>query len=185
MTSRAVTAPAVTAPATVAVGTTRTPWGGVSVAVDLEGRSPVIVASCLGPLADLDPVLVRVGLAEVRRRRDKDPGGVLSLVTAWVDGDVDAILRPKVRQPGGEFRQSAWTAMRGIRGGTVASYADLAAAAGNGRAVRAAGSACALNAVAPFVPCHRVVRTGGQLGNYYYGTDIKRAILIHEGAIAQ
>jgi methylated-DNA-[protein]-cysteine S-methyltransferase len=155
----------------------------VSVAVDLEGPTPVIVASCLAPLADLESVLERVGLADTRRRRDRDPGGVLTLVGAWVDGDRDAILRPVVKQPGGPFRQAAWSAMRRIRGGTVTSYADLAAAAGNERAVRAAGTACAINAAAPFVPCHRVVRTGGSLGNYYYGTDIKQAILRHERAL--
>ena len=172
-------------PATaLAVGTTRTPWGGLSVAVDLDGQAPVIVASCLAPLADLDPVLERVGLADSRHRRDRDPGGVITIVQAWLDGDADAILRPHVRQPGGDFRQAAWSAMRRIRGGSVATYSDLASSAGSPRAVRAAGSACALNAIAPFVPCHRVVRTGGTLGSYYYGTDIKQAILIHEGALA-
>jgi methylated-DNA-[protein]-cysteine S-methyltransferase len=46
--------------------------------------------------------------------------------------------------------------------------------------VRAAGSACARNLVAPFVPCHRVLRSGGTLGGYYYGLDAKRVLLAHE-----
>ncbi|MEO8328467.1 MAG: MGMT family protein, partial [Candidatus Nanopelagicales bacterium] len=44
-----------------------------------------------------------------------------------------------------------------------------------------AASACARNMVAPFVPCHRVVRGNGTLGGYYYGLDVKRWLLSHEG----
>ena len=51
-------------------------------------------------------------------------------------------------------------------------------------AVRAVGNACARNLVAPFVPCHRVLRTDGTLGGYYYGLDVKRALLAHESAAA-
>ena len=73
--------------------------------------------------------------------------------------------------------QDAWLAMRRIAPGSTLTYAELAAAAGRPAAVRAAGSACARNLVAPFVPCHRVVRTGGTLGGYYYGLDVKSALL--------
>jgi O-6-methylguanine DNA methyltransferase len=48
-------------------------------------------------------------------------------------------------------------------------------------AVRAAGSACANNAIMLVVPCHRVVKTGGALGNYAYGVDKKQWLLSHEG----
>ena len=54
--------------------------------------------------------------------------------------------------------------------------------AGMLRAVRAAGQACATNRVAPFVPCHRIVRTDGSLGGYAYGLEVKEALLTHEGA---
>jgi methylated-DNA-[protein]-cysteine S-methyltransferase len=70
--------------------------------------------------------------------------------------------------------------MRAIAPGSTATYAELAAAAGSPTAVRAAGSACARNLVAPFVPCHRVLRSGGTLGGYYYGLDAKRVLLAHE-----
>lgn len=165
--------------AALAAVTMRTPWGPVSAAVDLSGEEPTVVASCIG--AALGDVLARVGIdaPEVRRGRSEE---VSDAVGSWIAGDVDAITRVAVRQPGTAFRQSAWAAMRRIPGGTVVTYAELAAMAGNPRAVRAAGSACAANAVAPFVPCHRIVRTGGSLGNYGYGIDIKQALLIHEGA---
>jgi methylated-DNA-[protein]-cysteine S-methyltransferase len=86
-----------------------------------------------------------------------------------------------VDQPGGTFRQAAWKAMRAVPPGEVITYAELAARAGNPGAVRAAGSACAQNRVAPIVPCHRIVRTGGGLGGYYYGLPVKEWLLAHEG----
>jgi methylated-DNA-[protein]-cysteine S-methyltransferase len=85
-----------------------------------------------------------------------------------------------VAQPGGAFRQAAWKVMREVPAGEVISYAELAARAGNPDAVRAAGSACATNMVAPIVPCHRIVRTGGALGGYYYGLGVKEWLLAHE-----
>jgi methylated-DNA-[protein]-cysteine S-methyltransferase len=72
--------------------------------------------------------------------------------------------------------------MREVPAGEVITYAELAARAGNSRAVRAAGSACAQNMVAPIVPCHRIVRTGGSLGGYYYGLPVKEWLLAHEQA---
>ena len=101
-------------------------------------------------------------------------------VAAYLDGEVSALDDIPVRQPGGEFMQEVWRLMREIPAGSTLSYGDLAAKAGNPRAVRAVGQACARNMVAPFVPCHRVVRSDGSLGGYYYGLDTKRWILAHE-----
>ena len=101
----------------------------------------------------------------------------------YFDGDLRSINSIKVRQPGGEFSQAAWSAMRRIKAGTVDSYADLAHNAGSPAAVRAAGSACAKNKIILIVPCHRVVKTGGAIGNYGPGVDKKIWLLRHEGAI--
>jgi len=65
--------------------------------------------------------------------------------------------------------------------GTV-SYAELAARAGSPRAVRAVGTACALNPVPLVVPCHRVVRSDGAPGGYRGGPDVKRRLLAMEAA---
>ena len=72
--------------------------------------------------------------------------------------------------------------MREIPPGETITYAELAERAGNPRAVRAAGSACARNLIAPIVPCHRVVRSGESrnLGGYYYGLSTKEWLLEHE-----
>ncbi len=75
------------------------------------------------------------------------------------------------------FRRDALAAVARVPYGRTATYAEVAEAAGNVRAVRAAGSACATNPVPIVVPCHRVLRTGGGLGGYLGGLDVKRALL--------
>lgn len=108
---------------------------------------------------------------------------ISDLLSDYFDGDISAINAITVRQPGASFSQAAWKAMRKVRGGTVASYGELAAKAGSPAAVRAAGSACAKNAIVLVVPCHRIVKTGGALGNYAYGLQKKEWLLRHEGAL--
>jgi methylated-DNA-[protein]-cysteine S-methyltransferase len=108
---------------------------------------------------------------------------ISDLLADYFDGDISAINAISVRQPGGTFSQGAWKAMRKVPGGKVLSYADLADRAGSPAAVRAAGSACAKNAIVLVVPCHRIVKTGGALGNYAYGLGKKEWLLRHEGAI--
>ncbi len=106
---------------------------------------------------------------------------ISDLIADYFDGDLSAINGVKVSQPGGSFSQAAWKAMRRVRSGRVLSYADLAKNAGSPKAVRAAGSACAKKAIVLVVPCHRIVKTGGALGNYAYGTNKKEWLLRHEG----
>ncbi len=81
---------------------------------------------------------------------------------------------------GTAFQEACWHALRAIPPGETRTYAQIAAAAGSPRAVRAAGSANACNNVAVLIPCHRVIRTGGHLGGYAYGLEIKRELLRRE-----
>lgn len=106
---------------------------------------------------------------------------ITDLLDDYFDGDIDAINGIKVLQPGGTFSQKAWKAMRKVKG--TISYSQLADRAGSPAAVRAAGSACAKNAIVLVVPCHRIVKTGGNLGNYAYGLKKKEWLLSHEGAL--
>ena len=108
---------------------------------------------------------------------------ITDLISDYFDGDLDALNGIRVRQDGAGFSQSAWKAMRKVKAGKVLSYADLADRAGSPAAVRAAGSACAKNAIVLVVPCHRIVKTGGALGNYAYGLVKKEWLLRHEGAL--
>jgi methylated-DNA-[protein]-cysteine S-methyltransferase len=80
------------------------------------------------------------------------------------------------------FRRTVLAHLSQIGYGKTASYAAIAAAAGNPKAVRAVGTACATNPLPIFVPCHRVVRSDGSIGQYGGGTDAKRALLALEAA---
>ena len=108
---------------------------------------------------------------------------ISDLLSDYFAGDIDAINGIVVRQPGAQFSQAAWKAMRKVKAGKTLSYAELADRAGSEAAVRAAGSACAKNAIVLVVPCHRIVKTGGALGNYAYGLSKKEWLLRHEGAL--
>jgi methylated-DNA-[protein]-cysteine S-methyltransferase len=80
------------------------------------------------------------------------------------------------------FRRTVLSQLTEIGYGRTASYAAVAAAAGNPRAVRAVGSACRTNPLPVVVPCHRVVRSDGTLGQYAGGAEVKRALLALEAA---
>jgi methylated-DNA-[protein]-cysteine S-methyltransferase len=81
------------------------------------------------------------------------------------------------------FRLRVQRAIARIPYGQTRSYTEVAAKAGNERAVRAAGTACGSNPLPLVVPCHRVLRTGGALGGYGGGLPMKRALLEMEGVL--
>ncbi|MBS3958688.1 MAG: methylated-DNA--[protein]-cysteine S-methyltransferase [Xanthomonadaceae bacterium] len=81
---------------------------------------------------------------------------------------------------GSDFQLRVWRALLEIPWGAVRSYAEVAAAIGMPKAVRAVAGACAANRVAVLVPCHRVRRSDGGLGGYRWGLDGKRALLAAE-----
>ncbi|HYE08201.1 MAG TPA: bifunctional DNA-binding transcriptional regulator/O6-methylguanine-DNA methyltransferase Ada [Planctomycetota bacterium] len=81
---------------------------------------------------------------------------------------------------GTAFQQRVWQALRRIPAGETISYTQLARRVGAPRAVRAVAGACAANAVAVLIPCHRVVRTDGSLSGYRWGVERKRALIARE-----
>ena len=93
------------------------------------------------------------------------------------DVSVDWALTPS------GFRNRALHAVARIPYGKTKTYAEIAKAAGNERAFRAAGTACGRNPIPLIVPCHRVVQSGGGIGNYGGGPEMKRALLDLEGSL--
>ena len=81
---------------------------------------------------------------------------------------------------GTAFQEAVWQELRKIPEGETRSYADIAAAIGKPKAVRAVGSANGANHVAVLIPCHRVVRSDGTMGGYAYGLEIKGRLLEKE-----
>lgn len=81
---------------------------------------------------------------------------------------------------GTAFQRRVWEALRAIPAGSTTTYAALAAQLGAPKSVRAVAQACAANALAVAIPCHRVLRTDGALAGYRWGLSRKRALLDRE-----
>jgi AraC family transcriptional regulator of adaptative response/methylated-DNA-[protein]-cysteine methyltransferase len=81
---------------------------------------------------------------------------------------------------GTAFQQRVWQALRNIPAGSTATYSDIAERIGAPKSVRAVAQACAANAIALAIPCHRVVRRDGALSGYRWGVERKRALLERE-----
>lgn len=139
---------------------------------------PVVVAAGFCPAQDLVERLPADEATEIRVVRDLGP--LQEPIRRYLDGDVSAIDRLAVAQQGTELQQEVWDRLRAIPPGETRTYSELAGATSKPKAVRAVGSACGRNLIAPFVPCHRALRSDGSLGGYYYGLDVKRWLLDHE-----
>jgi methylated-DNA-[protein]-cysteine S-methyltransferase len=134
-------------------------------------------------LALVHPTLRPDGVDEVAPdAASGDPGlaEAVKAVTAYYAGDPHAVGRVPVRQRSGPYRELAWDVLRGVEPGERVTYAQYAARTGRPAAVRAAAGACAMNATALFVPCHRVLRTDGSLGGFRYGLAVKESLLARE-----
>jgi len=173
------------------LGMSPSAWSGGGAGVTI--RWTVVVTS-LGPLlvAATDKGLCRVSFGEdaaalaIRFPRAEivEGGEALASLAAEVVAQVEDPARGgdlPLDARGTAFQEAVWAALKAIPAGETRTYAELAAAAGNPRAVRAAGSACGANPLAVVVPCHRAQRTDGRLGGYAYGLERKRVLLRREG----
>lgn len=150
--------------------------GPFTAIVDAEGA---VLAS--GWTAALDELLPQVHpTLRPTELVEGDLGPVGDAITRYHGGEISAIDNIVVRQRSGAFLEHAWDVLRAVPAGAPVTYTEYAAKAGRPAAVRAAASACARNAAALFVPCHRVLRTDGTLGGFRWGVDIKSALLLHE-----
>jgi AraC family transcriptional regulator of adaptative response/methylated-DNA-[protein]-cysteine methyltransferase len=113
----------------------------------------------------------------------RDEGGMRELV----EGALTAIERPAaapdlpIDVAGTAFQEAVWRELRKIPLGETRSYAEIAAAIGQPKAVRAVGTANGDNHVAVLIPCHRVIRSDGTLGGYGGGLPNKKKLLAAEG----
>ena len=159
------------------VCTLATPVGPLVLAAEGE----LVVAGGFTPGPDLVSRLTRDQQATVRNRADL--GWLSQLVVDYLDGRLDALDQIPVLQPGTPHQQEVWAALRAVPAGQTRTYTQLAAATSRPAAIRAAGTACGRNLVAPIVPCHRAQRRGGSLAGYYWGLPVKRWLLAHESAV--
>jgi AraC family transcriptional regulator, regulatory protein of adaptative response / methylated-DNA-[protein]-cysteine methyltransferase len=165
---------------TIRFVTVETPLGWALVAATERGI-------CMTALGD-----DREKLAEALSRRF--PAAAVIAEDAGLKGWADRIVR-FITAPGENldlpldirgtaFQARVWRALQRIPLGKTASYTEIAAALGQPKAVRAVAQACAANKLALIVPCHRVIRSDGNLGGYRWGLERKRALLAREHAAA-
>ncbi|MGM1029663.1 MAG: methylated-DNA--[protein]-cysteine S-methyltransferase [Actinomycetota bacterium] len=149
-----------------------TPAGLVSVTFD--GADP-------GATLDRLASAISPRVLEAPRRLDAAAHGLEDLIAGRArafEGPLDLALARG-------FGRSVVERLREIPYGETRSYAQVAAAAGSPRAVRAVGSACRRNPLPIAIPCHRVVRSDGALGQYVGGTAAKRQLLDIEAGHAE
>ena len=155
---------------TLVVGAT--PEGLVRVGLPNERESEV-----LHELAErISPRVLHASSASLRQTRSE--------LDEYFGGRRRAFGVPLDWRLTGGFRREVLRATAAIPFGETASYRDVATRAGSARAVRAAGTALAVNPLPIVVPCHRVVRSDGAIGSYRGGTGAKEALLRLEGAYA-
>ena len=154
-----------------------TPAGPFTLITDDDGA---VLAS--GWTADIGPLLPQVHerLRPTAIKAAVKGGSAAEAVRRYLDGDLEAVAEVPVTQQSGPFIEHAWKALRAVPSGTTVTYTGLAGLAGRPAAVRAAASACANNAAALFVPCHRVVRSDGGLGGFRWGLPVKQWLIDHE-----
>jgi methylated-DNA-[protein]-cysteine S-methyltransferase len=155
-----------------------TPIGPFTAVVDADGA--VLASGWTAALDDLLPLIhPTLRPAELT---EGDLGAAGEAITRYHAGELSVIDDVPVRQRSGGFLEHAWDVLRTVPAGAPVTYTEYAAKAGRPAAVRGAASACARNAAALFVPCHRVIRTDGTLGGFRWGLEVKRRLLDHESA---
>lgn len=113
--------------------------------------------------------------------RRPDPAGAATALGKYFSGQLDALDGLEVELNGTPFQQRVWDALRRVKAGRTASYAEIAALIGAPTAVRAVGAANGANPVAVVVPCHRIIGSNGTLTGYGGGLRRKEWLLRHEG----
>jgi methylated-DNA-[protein]-cysteine S-methyltransferase len=147
------------------------PEGLVRIAFEGEPDDAVLAEVA----ADLGPRIVASD-RELAAERDQ--------LSAYLEGDTATLELPAdLRLMHAPFRRVVLEHLREVPRGETITYGALAARAGNPRAARAVGTACARNPVPIVVPCHRVLPGSGGIGNYGGGPERKRALLALEGVL--
>src|SRR4051812_17712315 len=151
----------------VHVATIDTPIGPLTVAA----RGPRVCMVHFGPRSSYVSSSLGNWYPGETVEDDDDPGGAVTILHRYFDGDLKSLDDVNVELHGTAFQQKVWMALRTVRQGTTLSYAQLADRVGSPSAVRAVGAANGANPVAVVLPCHRIIGSNGSLTGYGGGLD--------------
>ncbi|MDL2407007.1 methylated-DNA--[protein]-cysteine S-methyltransferase [Rhizobium calliandrae] len=152
-------------------------FGKILVARSVVGVCAVLIGSDDDALTnDLAALFPTSGLISNEPRLRGDLNKVVRLIERPEAG----LDLPLDMRRGTPFQRRVWDALRAIPCGAMVTYAALARRIGEPNAARAVASACAANAIALGIPCHRVVRSNGTLSGYRWGIERKRALIEKE-----
>jgi methylated-DNA-[protein]-cysteine S-methyltransferase len=166
--------------AVVHLASAPTRWGRMALA-EQDGK---LVAASL-PGADervWHDRLVKMLGKDVTIVKEETP--VLTKAIAWFDryfSGKNPGAPPPVKLVGTKFQQDVWEALLAVPWGKTSNYGRIALATKHANAVRAVGQACGANPLAIMVPCHRIIRTDGDISNYAGGKKLKQELLALEG----
>jgi AraC family transcriptional regulator of adaptative response/methylated-DNA-[protein]-cysteine methyltransferase len=152
--------------------------GAILVASTDKGICAILMGDDPDALArDLQDRFPRAELVGAEPEYDRLVAQVIGFVEA---PEIGLELPLDVR--GTAFQQRVWQALREIPAGRTVTYSELAELVGAPRGARAVAGACAANAIAVAIPCHRVVRNDGSISGYRWGVERKQALLEREGS---
>ncbi len=161
---------------TVGCGPASTPFGDAM--IGWTPRGVCYLAFCDGDHEERQRELTFQWPAATLVRNDREAARLSKRIfpALPMPGRLHLVLR------GTNFQLKVWEALLDTRPSQLISYGQLARMAGSPNAQRAVGSAVAANSISYLIPCHRVIREGGELGNYRWGSDRKMAIQAWEAA---
>ena len=149
--------------------------GTVLVARSAHGVCAILIGSESELTADLPLRFPESTLVRNDRKLNADLAKILRFIEAPAEGlDLELDIQ------GTPFQRRVWDALCAIPSGRTVTYAALARRIGEPRAVRAVANACAANAIALAIPCHRVIRSNGTLSGYRWGVERQRVLLTRE-----
>jgi methylated-DNA-[protein]-cysteine S-methyltransferase len=163
---------------TLALDRLKTPIGAALLVTDADG------VLCALDWEDYEPrmrELLRRQLGAVVLRDAPAPQATRIALTAYFDGELDALGRVRWRVAGTPFQRRVWSALPAIKAGATMSYGALAAKLGSPKAMRAVGHANGANPISVVLPCHRLIGADGSMVKYGGGLSRKRWLLEHEG----
>lgn len=155
-----------------------TPDGDFNIIID---ENEVAIASGFGCTKELIKKLQENFSPYNIKNVDKHP--YQKLIEKYYSKDKLALSKIPRRQKGTNFQMKVWDEIDSIPYGQTASYKQLTHKTGRPKASRAVGNICGLNRLALLIPCHRVIKSDGTNGNYAYGKDIKKSLLVREARI--